>query len=200
MQFKTGAVLAAMIALQGCTSWKTDYPDTLTSEVTAGWHIDEVNVFVPDDLTTTEENRMFPRADVVWHGEALGDRFEQVAAILNEGITKGTHSLTGPRHMDLDVRLVEFHAVSPIAVSRAPTAVHNIQFVIHARDNITGEIVAGPDMIVAQIEAYTGAFAAAAAAEGRGQRVRIVEHLEQVTKGWLDAGDDVRRDFSQIGL
>lgn len=187
------------VLLAGCTSWETDYPDTLTEDVTADWHIDEVTVFVPEELTTTEANRLFPEADIVWHGDPVGDRKAQVARIMDDGITAGTVGLDGPRHVDLDVRLVEFHAVSPAAVSRAPSAVHNISFVIHARDNQTGEIIAGPDLIDAQLEAYVGAFAAAAAIEGRTQKVRITNHLAATTAGWLAAGPDNRGTFETIG-
>ena len=199
MQFKCMAALAAAMAVSACANWKTDYPSTLSEDVTENWHIDAVNIVVADDLTATEDNGFFPDADIVWHGELPGDRHAQVEAILLEAVTAGSASLTGAQHVELDVRLIEFHAVTPRAVASAPEAVHNIQIVMQAHDTFTKEIIAGPDLVVAQFEALTGAAAAVAAAEGRGQKQRIINHLTQVTAGWLAAGPDVRREFTSLG-
>lgn len=199
MQARSWVIAALLPFLGACAVWDVDYPDTLQAEVTQDWQIDHVHVAVPDDLTVSETNRFFPNADIVWHGELEGDRHAQVKAILTEGVTLASSGLEGPRHVDLDVRLVEFHGVTPRAVSRAPTAVHNVQFLIQARDRETGEIIAGPDLIVANLPALTGVSAAVAAAEGRGQRERIVHHIASVTRGWLGQGPDVRRRFYSIG-
>ena len=44
-----------------------------------------------------------------------------------------------------------------------------------------------------------GAAAVTAAMQGDTQRVRIVNHLARVTRGWLGVGPDQRRTFTSFG-
>ena len=84
-------------------------------------------------------------------------------------------------------------------MSRAPAAVHNIKYVAQVFDAETGEPLTEPESIAADLEAFVGASAVTAALEGNTQRVRIVNHLARVNRGWLGIGPDQRRTFSGLG-
>lgn len=188
------------LLLAGCSnSWEVAYDEGVALATSRDWNVTNVTVTVPSDLKVSNANTYAPNADIVWHGEPFGDRRAQVRAIMDEGITKGAASLNGSVPVSLSVVLLHFHAVTPAAVARAPGAVHNIRYVIQVFDNATGAPLTEPETINADLEAYVGAAAVTAALEGNTQRVRIVDHLARVTRGWLGAGPDQRRRFTSFG-
>lgn len=192
--------VAAVLLLAGCSgSWQTNYDAPLDPTVTRSWNVDRVSVSVPDELTTTEDNTFAPNADIVWHGEEFGDRRAQVAAILTQGITVGSSTLRGARDVAFLVTLEQFHAVTPKARAQAPSAVHNIAYIIQVVDEKTGEPLTEPERIQADLEAYVGEAAIFARLEGQTQKVRITDHLADVTRGWLGIGPDPRRVFESTG-
>ena len=189
-----------MLGLAACgTNWTIDYDTGVDAQVSKTWHVHNIRVTVPDSLTVSNNNTFAPNADIVWHGEPQGNRRAQVSAILREGISRGTRGLRGPRGVDISVSLRHFHAVTPAAVARAPGAVHNISYVAQVFDNATGKAVTEPEVISADLEAYVGDAAVIAAIQGQTQRVRIVDHLTRVTRGWLGTGPDPRARFSGVG-
>ena len=125
----------ATIALAGCSgNWGVKYSKAPAPSVTRRWRLSFVSVSVPDSLTVSEANTYAPDADIVWHGEDYGDRRSQVRAILSEGLTRGARGLRGDRPIILSARLVQFHAVTPIAIDKAPSAVHNIKYDLQVFD------------------------------------------------------------------
>ena len=189
-----------LVLLAGCSgSWKTDYETGIETSVSKAWNVREVVVSIPSDLTTTETNTYAPNADIVWHGDPLGDRRQQVAAIMQNGIALGARTLRGRQSVNLSVTLQEFHALTPIARSQAPSAVHNISYIIQVFDRRTGEPLTEPELIRADLEAYVGEAAFEAFTQGETQKVRITRHLKEVTASWLGAGPDVRRTFNSTG-
>jgi hypothetical protein len=200
---KRRSVLVASFAsflLAACSgSWGVKYsgaPDKLEAR---NWKLSSVKVVVPDSLTVSEENTFAPNADIVWHGEEFGDRKAQVRAIMKEGLSKGARGLKGNRPVVFSVRVIRFHGVTPIAVYRAPGAVHNIKFALQVLDARNGQPLTDAELISADLEAKVGTAAVVAAIEGNTQRVRIVRHLAAVTEGWLGLGPDQRRTFEGFG-
>lgn len=191
--------LAAFL-LAGCSgNWGVKYAEAPDSSMTRTWKLSSVSVSVPDSLTVSEANTYAPAADIVWHGEAFGDRRAQVKAIMQEGLTRGARGLRGSRPVVLSVRVVQFHAVTPIAVDKAPGAVHNIKYDLQVIDARTGTPITAPQRLSADLEANVGTAAVIAAIQGETQRVRIVRHLAAVTAGWLGLGPDQRRTFDGFG-
>jgi hypothetical protein len=200
MMNRRNFVLTAPLALAACSgSWATDYDTGFTADVTRKWRVREVLVTVPETLSVSETNSFAPNADIVWHGEAFGDRRKQVAAIVQEGIALGARDLRGPRQVTLSATLEEFHAVTPAALARAPSAVHNIAYYIQVFDSRTLQPLTDPIRIQADLPAYTQAAAIVAAQEGQTQKVRIISHLARVTQGWLGIGEDARGSFTSVG-
>ncbi|MEL7151251.1 MAG: DUF6778 family protein [Pseudomonadota bacterium] len=200
MYRRTVLLTAACTFLAGCSGqWNVNYEEAVDPALSKSWHVHNVRVTVPETLTVSDDNTYAPNADIVWHGEVGGDRREQVAAILRDGLTEATSSLSGPRGISVRAQLEHFHAVTPAAVARAPAAVHNIAYVIQIFDDQTGEAITPPERIEADLEAFVGSAAITAAIQGQSQRVRIVDHIASVTRGWLGTGPDQRRTFQSIG-
>ncbi len=192
--------LIGLLALSACVGrFGTAFDETLPADVSLGWTVSDVLVTVPDALVASDANTLVPRADIVWHGEPPGDRKVQVAAILDEGITQGASILAGPRVVRFDVRLERFHGVTPAAMARAPSAVHNIKYKLWVVDVATDSTLMGPFEFSADLEANVGAAAIVAMQSGQSERVRIVDHLAETTRGWLGLGPDPRRKFMGLG-
>ncbi len=201
MDRRTLILAGASTFLAGCSGqWQVDYENGIDPAISKSWHVHKVRVAVPGTLTVSNENTFAPNADIVWHGDLEGgDRRAQVGDILRKGIAKGSTSLKGPRAVDIRAELEHFHAVTPAAVARSPGAVHNIAFIAQVYDNATGQALTGPERIQADLEAYVGAAAVTAAVQGQTQRVRITNHLANVTASWLGVAPDQRRRFTSIG-
>lgn len=192
--------LFIVLLLAACSgSWETTYEKSMDPAVTRDWTVRDVIVELPADLTTTEENSYAPNADVVWHDDPYGDRKAQVAAILEAGITQGATSLRGGTPVNLVATLLEFHALTPKARAQAPSAVHNISYMMQVINARTGEPITEPELIRADLIAFTGAAAFDAVSRGDTQKVRITRHLRDVTAGWLGIGPDPRQSFSSAG-
>ena len=189
----------ALLALGACSStWKTDYSDALDASVTKGWRVNTVQVVIPDDLTTSDQNSYAPNFDIVWHGDAPGDRRSQVTRLLTDAVTEGSKGLRGRKPVTIQLVLAQFHAVTPIAVQRAPAAVHDIRYTMTVFDS-RGNRLTEPEFIRADLPAYVGRQAFIAAQEGETQKKRITDHVAKVTAGWLGIGPDPRVTFSSIG-
>lgn len=189
-----------LMLLAGCAgNWEVAYDNPPGSSVTKAWRVVDVVAVAPNTLTVSNNNTFAPQADVVWHAEPFGDRRAQVAAVLDEGLTRGTRPLRGERPVTMAARILTFHGVTPSAVARAPAAVHNIRFVLSVFDAETGEPLIENQSISADLEANVGAAAIAAAINRQSQRERVIEHLASVTRGWLGFGPDQRREFYSVG-
>lgn len=192
--------LSLFLVLGACAGrWQTNYENPLNPEATRTWTVSDVVVTVPAEATTTESNTFAPSADIVWHGEEYGNRKAQVAAIVEEGLRAGASAPNGPRSVTLVALVTKFHGVTPLAVARAPQAVHNIEFQLQVVDSTTGEAITQPFLVDADLEAHVGAAAITAALQGRDQRTRIVSHIAAVTRGILGYGPDQRREFVGLG-
>lgn len=137
----------------------------------------QINVTVPHTLSVSEANTLKPKADIVWQEEKLGNRYEQVKAIMTESFQEGTAHLSGDQGVILDVVLVEFHAQTP-KVRYTFGGKHEVQFMLTVRDANSGEILSPARLVDATFDAYGGDAAIVADREGITQKSRIVEHVK----------------------
>lgn len=181
------SVLAAIGVLASCTSRNTVFTDEIRSLDSTDWHVHDIQVVVPDSLTTTEVNIYQPDVDIVWHGDPQGDRRAQVGAILHDGLEMAAASLIPEnlhRPVVIQATLIEFHSLTPRA--RAVIGgVHKVSFVIEVVDQNTGEVLAGPTVIEADEFAYGRFEAVKADAEGQTMKVRITNRIAEVIADWL---------------
>ena len=197
---KVASLLLASALLSACSgSWRVDYPESLSGATSKTWHVSSINVSVPDSLSVSDENTYAPNADIVWHGDPVGDRRVQVRNVMQDGLRQGVSVLRGARPVQMNVELVEFHAVTPIAVNNAPGAVHNIRFNVQMVDARTGAALTQGTQISADLGANVGATAVISAQQGQTQKVRIRAHLSRVIRGWLGVGPDPRGVFTGVG-
>lgn len=193
------AALTLMTLVSACSGeWAVSYDAPVDAAVSRSWNVTDVRVVVPANLTTTEANTFTPNADIVWHGDAPGNRKAQVQAIMTEAARRAVKPLRGGKRAVLNITLSEFHAVTPKAVASAPAAVHNIGFVAQVTD-AAGNALTPATAIRADLPAYVGSQAYHAAANGPTQKTRITQHVDAVLKGWLGIGPDIRGTFSSVG-
>jgi hypothetical protein len=174
------------------------FSDEVRSLDNTNWHVHDIQVVVPDSLTTTEVNIFQPDVDIVWHGEPRGDRRAQVGAILHDGLEMAAESLIPENHhrpVIIEATLIHFHSLTPRA--RAVVGgVHKISFSIKVVDQKTGEVLAGPTVIEADEFAFGRWEAVKADAEGQTMKVRITNRIAEVVADWLgvvEQEDEVTR-------
>lgn len=159
--------------------------------------VDAVRVRVPRSLKVSERNSFLPFGDIVWREDPIGDRHAQVATIVQEALTRGVAGLDGPVHVNLDVQVHRFHALTEKA--RYTTGgVHSISFDMALTDAKTGEIVVPVRTVNADLQAFGGREALAAEARGLTQKVRISDYLAEVIRQELTNPEGYQN--AQLGL
>jgi len=138
----------------------------------------DVQVSVPRSLRVSEANVFYPMADIVWRGDAIGDRHQQVAAILNDAARKATASMQGPRQAVVQIELVRFHGVTE-KTRYTVGGTHNMDFNLTVLDASTGAVIDGPRLVKAEAKAAGGQAAIAEEQAGRTQKVVVTEKLVQ---------------------
>lgn len=155
------------------------------------WNLADVRVRVSSDLRVSEANRYYPVADIVWRGDAYGDRRAQVAKIIDDGMTAGLSHLRGERPVYFDITLTRFHSLTEKA--RAVTGgVHNIVYTLTVVDAVTGLALHGPIEMKVDLKAYGGDQAFAAERRGLTQKVRIETHLASLMRKNFNGGLEMR--------
>ena len=69
-------------------------------------------IIVPRTLKVSEANTFKPRADIVWHGDPAGDRYQQVGDIMTAAATRATTGMTQGRAVMVEIALTKFHGVT----------------------------------------------------------------------------------------
>ena len=145
----------------------------------AQYNVARINVNVPRDLRVSEANVFYPIADIVWHGDPLGDRYAQVTTILQEGLATGTATLKTGRAVEVDVQLIRFHALTP-KTRYTVGGVHDTEFLLTVRDASTGEVLDGPRKVLADVRAAGGQRAMEEEAAGITQKSVIEARIAVV--------------------
>lgn len=160
--------------------------DAATAYLVAQYDVEAIRVTVPSRLKVSEANTFKPHADIVWRGEALGDRYAQVAAIFRDAMAEGTAAMQKGRKVDLEVEVARFHALTE-KTRYTFGGMHEMRFVLTLRDAASGAVIDGPREVVADVKASGGSAAIEEERMGRTQRVVTVERLAQVIRRELSA-------------
>ncbi len=175
------ALALAAFGLAGCMM--SDPPSrgvlgapSLVSPQPSGYNVTQVRVLVPRSLVVSEENSYKPAADIVWHGEAAGNRYAQVEKLVQDGIAAGAAAFRTGRAVTVDVQVARFHAVTQ--KTRASFGgKHELIYTLTLRDPSTGDVLMFVPRVNATVRATGGAAALAEEAVGRTQAVVIREAL-----------------------
>ncbi|MBL8561747.1 MAG: hypothetical protein JNN06_05650, partial [Gemmobacter sp.] len=143
------------------------------------YDVQQVNVTVPQSLRVSEANVFYPIADIVWRGEPMANRHNQVRAIVSEGIGRGVAAMHNGRPVGVDVEVTRFHSLTE-KTRYTFGGVHSVKFILTVRDLATGGVIDGPRAVVADVKGSGGAQAIAEEQMGRTMRVVITEHLAAV--------------------
>lgn len=133
----------------------------------------------PDDLTVSEGNGYYPVADIVWRGDPMGNRVEQIAAIFETAVMGAGEGLDGATPVVVEVTLRRFHALTE-RTRYTIGGVHSIKFELTIRHFETREVLEGPRIVDASFPGLGGMAAIAADQRGETQKVRILRHLTNV--------------------
>ena len=194
---------ASTLLLSACVggggSFKTEYVP-LSASQSAGWRLADVRVAVPKTLVVSEAKSLLPTADIVWREDPMGDRYAQVATIMDNAITRGAQGLRGARQVIIDVTVTRFHALTFEAELRDQNwGVHNIDFTAQVVDARTGEVLVPATAIRAELPALSGQQMRDARKRGLTQKSMITSHVAKTVAGWLAIGPDNRGEFSRQG-
>jgi len=197
--------IVAAIGLSACVSTNTSFPEPLRDDTTFNWKVVDVQATVPRNLTTTDRNGQMPNVDLIWTEEGAGDTYAQIEAIMEETLLQSaTHfqsSVKGSRPVILRTEQTQFHSLTQRARSNIG-GIHNVDFILTVLDANTGEILAGPATIEADVKAFGGADAEASIARGETMRSRIINRVSVVIASYLGvAGNQAVRPGSirQLG-
>ncbi len=141
--------------------------------------VEDIRVSVPKTLKSTESNSYYPRADIVWRGDPVGDRHAQVAAIFKNAFAQGTRDMTGATGVIIDVEVIRFHSLSERARYKTG-GVHNMVFNLTVRRASTEAALAPTRLIQSDLPALGGLAAVEADRVGQTQKVRVSDHLAHV--------------------
>ena len=165
--------------------------------LTSQFNVAAINVIVPRSLKSSEANSFRPNADIVWRGEALGDRHVQVARIFNAAMTTGTAGMVSGRAVALDIEVARFHCLTE-KTRFTVGGVHSLQFLLTVRDAATGEILQPARLVVADIKAAGGTKALAEDSSGRTQLVVVQERLAEVIRRELSVPVSTQADVAVV--
>lgn len=150
--------------------------NTSTVGVSSQYKVVDVQVAVPSYLVVSEADVYLPQADIVWREDPLGDRHEQVRAIMTDALKMGTNALVGPREVIIAARVNMFHALTEKA-RNSVGGKHNVQFDYVLLDAQTRQPITAVQNIDASLNAYGGSKAYRAMRKGQTQKVRITNHV-----------------------
>lgn len=117
---KIMTIVALGLGVAGCSSLDTVSRNTPLSasgfetqgiQVQRDYRVHEMRFQAPEDIQVSEGNGYYPFTDVVWRGDPLGDRIEQIGAIFEEAKSRNDGLLTGEKGILLDINLVRFHGI-----------------------------------------------------------------------------------------
>lgn len=145
-----------------------------------------IAVSVPRDLRVSEAEVFYPIADIVWRGEARGDRYAQVQAIYDEAAAAAVAPLKSGIPVVAEIEVTRFHCVTD-KTRYTIGGVHSLKFLLTIRHAETGEILSGPREVNADVAAPGGQAAVAQDYAGITQRDVVRQRLANVIRRELKA-------------
>ncbi|MBS1303557.1 DUF6778 family protein [Loktanella sp. SALINAS62] len=160
--------------------------------VSRDYNVVDLNFLAPAQLSVSERNGYYPMADIVWRGDAIGDRKEQIGALFQTAIDRNGAVLTGARDVVVDIQLSRFHGVTE-RVRYSIGGVYNIVFDMTVRDANTGAVIEPTRKVEANLSAPGGTAAIQAEHAGQTEKVRVTDFLTMVLADELSGATQLAR-------
>lgn len=165
-------------ALAACSAGVISEP---RPDVARSYNLTGITFAGAPGLTVSEANNYYPSADIVWRGDPLGNRVEQIGAMFQEAANRNVGNMGGTRPVIVDIVLLRFHGVTE-RTQFTVGGIHNIVFMMTVRDARTGAVIEQPRRVVANLDQPGGNAAVALEQSGQTQRVRVVDFLASVLR------------------
>ncbi len=151
--------------------------------------VQAVNVVVPDSLLVSERNGYYPMTDIVWRGDPIGDRHDQVAALFQTAVDRVVPGLEAEGLPAVaTITLTRFHGVTE-RTRYSVGGVYSIAFTLEMTDPLTGQPLAPAELVELALTAPGGQAAVALEQAGQTEKVRVVDFLTQMLAIELAGGD-----------
>jgi hypothetical protein len=160
------------------------------------YRIKDVRVNVPRSLRVSEANSFLPVADIVWRGDPLGDRYQQVGDLFVEALKDASVHLTNGPEVILQVDVTRFHGVTE-KTRYTVGGIYAMHFDMTVIDATTGQVLEPARTVVADLPSAAGAQALADDSRGRTERVVVTEHLAKVFRKELSVEVDAEMLMSR---
>lgn len=206
--FRTVTALVLALGLSACGSYDLSTRNATPDDALKGVQsvqalpaIDVVDtrIIVPRSLQVSEANSYYPAGDIVWRGDAHGDRHAQIEAILSDSMTIARTGHAGSAPAVVEITLKRFHSLTE-KTRYSVGGVHSIRFDLTLRDPATGAALAPPREIRADLREYGGDRAIEAERQGLTQKLRVTLHLANVLRAELERPGSMsgRRGITQL--
>jgi len=155
------------------------------------YRVVDVRVEVPQTLTSSEQNGIKPRVDILWQEDPAGDRHAQVRELMMAALDEGVSGLNGSRDVVLDVVMTRFHALTK-RTRYSLGGEHEGWMYVAVRDAETGELIE-PARRIGFDHRVSAEQAIANDAQGLNQRLEITALVKDMIRHELTRP----RDFLQ---
>lgn len=154
------------------------------AETRPAYDIRGAEVHVPRELTVSEENQIYPWADIVWRGDPPGDRYDQIATIFDAATTELSSQMQTGAAVILDIEVRGFHALTEKA-RYGYGGNYSISFDLALRDAATGVELRPAERINIVEPAAWGQQAADNEARGLTQKVVVTRLITEAIERHL---------------
>ncbi len=173
----------AILAFAGCTVPPMQKTEPRMVK-TRSYRLSGLSFSAPQDLTISESESFYPSADIVWRGDPLGPRVDQIERIFETAVRRNTAVLTGAEPIDVEITLVRFHGVTN-KTRYSVGGVYNVIFDMTVRDARSGAILEPARRIVGNLSAPGGERAVRLEESGQTQKVRVTDYLAGLVRAQL---------------
>jgi hypothetical protein len=155
------------------------------------YRVVDVKVEVPTALSSSEQNGIKPRVDILWQEDPAGDRHAQVRDLMTAALEEGVTGLDGSRDVVLEVVMTRFHALTK-RTRYTFGGEHEVWMFVAVRDAKTGELLE-PARRIGFDHGISAAQALENDAQGLNQRLEITALVKDMIRHELTRP----RDFLQ---
>lgn len=192
-RYRIVTALILSLGLSACSSYDLATRNTVSDDGARGSatvvtlpaiDVVDTKIIVPRSLQVSEANSYYPVGDIVWRGDAFGDRHAQIEAILGESMALAQSGHSGSVPAVVEIELQRFHSITE-KTRFSVGGVHSIRFNLTLRDPKTGAALAPTREIRADLREYGGDLAMQAERQGLTQKLRVTRHLANVLRAEL---------------